>query len=142
MEVSIINNCCYSILIKLIRPLFTQHFQTNLFILLKSLRHMLVFCFQNCSDLWWEKKIEIRGWRPKLCKMFEITRTIQSNSERSEQSLKRKYFLTCSWRFLSSNTLEQLKSKLEKEPIAKYWKSAGKVIKGISHYLGKIYHVR
>ena len=54
----------------------------------------LVFCYQNCSDLLWEKKIlvieekfEIRGWRPRICKIFEITRTIYSNSERSEQFL-------------------------------------------------------
>ena len=41
----------------------------------------LVFCYQNCSYLLWEKIIlvktfEIRGWRPRICKIFEITRTI------------------------------------------------------------------
>ena len=30
---------------------------------------------------------EIQGWRPRICKIFEITRTIYSNSERSEQFL-------------------------------------------------------
>ena len=51
----------------------------------------MVFCYQNCSDLLWEKIVlviektfEIRGWRPRICKIFEITRTIYSNSERSE----------------------------------------------------------
>ena len=39
---------------------------------------------------------------------FEITRTIYSNSKRSEQFLKQNVFLTCSWSFLRSNTLEQL----------------------------------
>ena len=29
----------------------------------------------------------IWGWRPRICKIFEITRTIYSNSERSEQFL-------------------------------------------------------
>ena len=54
----------------------------------------IVFCYQNCSDLLWEKialviekNFEIRGWRPRICKNFEITRTIYSNRERSEQFL-------------------------------------------------------
>ena len=34
---------------------------------------------KNCS--------EIRGWKPRICKIFEITRTIYSTSERSEQFL-------------------------------------------------------
>ena len=64
--------------------------------------------------------------REKLLKfeaeMFEITRTIYSNSERSEQFLVKDFllrrnndnrsgqnaFLTCSWRFLISNKSEQL----------------------------------
>ena len=47
-----------------------------------------VFCFQNssvrikCYSDW-----ETWGWRPSICKIFEITRTIYSNSERSEQCL-------------------------------------------------------
>ena len=36
-------------------------------------------------------------------------------------------FLTCSWRFLRSNELEQLEFKLEKN--MRIWKSAGKVRK-------------
>ena len=54
----------------------------------------IVFCCQICSDLLWEKIVlwlrktfEIRGWRPRICKIFEIIRTIYSNSERSEQIL-------------------------------------------------------
>ena len=34
-----------------------------------------------------EKNFEIRCWRPRIFKDFEITRTIYSNSERSEQFL-------------------------------------------------------
>ena len=52
----------------------------------------MVFCYQNYSDLlwvklfyWWRKTFEIRGWRLRICKIFGITRTIYSNSERSEQ---------------------------------------------------------
>ena len=35
-----------------------------------------------------EKPFEIWGWRPRICELFEITRTIYSNSESSEQFLK------------------------------------------------------
>jgi hypothetical protein len=34
---------------------------------------------------WLRKTFEIRGWRPRICKNFEITWTIYSNSERSKQ---------------------------------------------------------
>ena len=44
---------------------------------------------------------------------FEITRTIYSSSKRSEQFLVTECFLTCSWRFLIPNKLEQLELKLE-----------------------------
>ena len=47
----------------------------------------MVFCYQNCSDLLWEKIVlvidknfEIRGWMPRICKNFEIIRTIYSSS--------------------------------------------------------------
>ena len=41
---------------------------------------------KNCSK-WSRKNFEIWGWRARICKIFEITRTIYSNSERSEQFL-------------------------------------------------------
>ena len=60
----------------------------------KERNNKMVFCYQNCSDLQWEKIVlviektfEIRGWRSRICKKIEITRTIYSNSERSEQFL-------------------------------------------------------
>ena len=49
----------------------------------------------------------------RICQYFEITRTIHSKSERSEQFLVTDCFLTCSWRFLISNKLQQLEFKLE-----------------------------
>ena len=72
--------------------------ETNeLVVLLKRKKRrcvVLVFCYQNCSDLLWEKivlVIEKKIWNSRLkaenCKIFEITRTIYSNSERSEQFL-------------------------------------------------------
>ena len=50
----------------------------------------------------------------EFAKYFKITRIINSNSERSVQFMKNNAFLTCSWRFLRANTLEQLEFKLEK----------------------------
>ena len=46
--------------------------------------HLMVFCLENCPKL---LKGIIRGQRLRICKNFEITRTIYSNSERSEQLL-------------------------------------------------------
>ena len=59
----------------------------------------MVFCYQNCSS---------QRWRPRICQIFEITRTIYSNSERSEQNA----ILTCSWRFLISNRYSNWKKLL------------------------------
>ena len=54
--------------------------------------YIMVFCYQNCSDLLWEKIVLVidkkkkknRDWRPRIFKIFEVTRTIYSNSQRSE----------------------------------------------------------
>ena len=43
------------------------------------------FFYQNCSDLLWEKNVLVID--KNFCKTFEITRTIYSNSKRSEQFL-------------------------------------------------------
>ena len=64
----------------------------------KTIFILLVFCYQNCSELLGEKivlvsenflKIKHRGWRQRICKKFEITRTIcwNCNSERSKKIL-------------------------------------------------------
>ena len=55
---------------------------------------VLTYCEKK---LWSRKTFEIRRWRPRICK-------------------KQNAFITCSWRFLISNELEQLDFKLEK-----YW---------------------
>ena len=74
----------------------------------------IVLWEKNCSSDR-EKKFEFRGWRPRICNIFEITRTIYSNSERSEQFLVTECFFNL---FLEvSHKLEQLKFKLKK----KYW---------------------
>ena len=41
-------------------------------------------CYSDTRETW--------GWRPRICKNFEIIRTIYSNSERSEEFLKRMGF--------------------------------------------------
>ena len=47
---------------------------------------VLTYCEKKLFS-WSRKTFEIRGWWPRICKKFEITRTIYSNSERSEQFL-------------------------------------------------------
>ena len=47
---------------------------------------VLTYCEKKLF-LWSRKTFVIRGWRSRICKIFEITRKIYSNSERSEQSL-------------------------------------------------------
>ena len=89
----------YGISCKLTRKLVPRHTKWSqhiseiafeLFIILPS----MVFCYQNCSELLWETNVLVikkNFWnsrpRPRICKIFEITRTIYSNSERSEQFL-------------------------------------------------------
>ena len=91
----------------------------------------MVICYQDFSDLLWEKIVlvmEKNFWNSRICKIFEITRTIYSNSQRSEQFLKQNVFLTCYWMF---HELEQIKIKLEK--IIGIQKPTGKVRKRIDH---------
>ena len=81
-----------------------------------------VFCYQNCSDLLWEKNVlvtEKNFWNSKLnaenlkkfwhhqnnlFKTWKV-RTIHGN---------RMLFLFSSWRFFKSKNLEQLEFRLEK----------------------------
>ena len=74
---------------------------------------VLTYCDKKL--LWWF--FEIQGWRLRICKNFEIPRTICLNSDRSEQYLVTESFLTCSWRFLRYDKVEQLGFKLKKN----YW---------------------
>ena len=77
----------------------------------------MVFCFQNCSDQLWEKNVLLikkNFWNLRLKAKNLQNFLDHMSSERSEQFLKQNAFLTCSWRFLRSNILEQLDFKLEK----------------------------
>ena len=69
----------------------------------------MVFCVQNCSSLLWgnffsgdqEELLKFKAEGREFANVF--TRTIHSNNERSDQSLKQNVFLTYYRRFLISN---------------------------------------
>ena len=52
---------------------------------------VLTYCEKKLF-FWFRKSFEIWGWRPRICKIVEITWTIYSNSERSEQFLLTEFF--------------------------------------------------
>ena len=80
---------------------------------------------KNWSRYISRKTFEIQSLRPRMCKNFVITKTIYSNSERYIRTIfETEFFLTYSWKFLRSNTSEQLELKLEK--IIGVQKHAGK----------------
>ena len=51
---------------------------------------------------------------PRICKLFNITITIYSNSERAEQFLKQNAFSNLFLEVSQTNKIEQLEFKLEK----------------------------
>ena len=75
---------------------------------------VLTYCEKKLF-FWSRRTFEIQSWRSRICKNFEITGTIYSNSERSEQFLVTECFFNL---FLEvsqiSDKLEQLELKLEK----------------------------
>ena len=89
----------------LISALFTKE------LLCKAFQTEMVFCYQNCFDILLEKfvlVIEKTFWNFRL-----KVENLQNNLRSLEQSdIQTVLFLTCSWRFLRSNILEQLKMKL------------------------------
>ena len=75
-----------------------------------------VFCYQNCSDILWEKIVLVikkNFWNSRL--KAENLNFLLRSLEQLIQTVKGQNsfwhqiaFLTCSWRFLISNKLEQL----------------------------------
>ena len=61
-----------------------------------------------------EKLLEFEAEGREFAKILRSLNIFCSNSEKSEQFFVKECFLTCSWRFLRSNKLEQLEFKLEK----------------------------
>ena len=90
---------------------------------LKVAKMEMVFCYQNCSDLLWEKnvivieknilKFEAEGWEFAniLRSLEQFIETVKGQNNFWWQNA----FLTCSWRFLRYNKLEQLEFQLEKK---------------------------
>ena len=70
--------------------------------------------FLTMWEWYFNTKIVLTRCEKKYSSDFDITKSIYSNSERSEQFLVKTCFLSCSWRFLRSNRLEQSEFKLEK----------------------------
>ena len=81
------------------------------------------FCYQKLLQI-------VLVIEKSFCKIFETTRKIHSNSKKGQNNFwQQNAFLTCSWRFLICNKLEQLEFKLEKITVIQ--KHAGKVRKRI-----------
>ena len=48
----------------------------------------IVLTYSEKKMFWWSRKtFEIQGWRPRICKIFKITRKKYSHSKRSGQFL-------------------------------------------------------
>ena len=80
-------------------------------ILLLQKYFILVFCYQNCSDPLWEKNvlaIKKNFWNSRLKAENLQKQTVKGKNNFWWQNA----FLTCSWKFLISNKLEQV--ELEK----------------------------
>ena len=78
----------------------------------------MVFCYQNCFDLLWSHvRRNCSSDREKLLKFEAEGREFAKFLRSLEQfiwTVKQNAALTCSWRFLISNKLEQLKFKLKR----------------------------
>ena len=77
-------------------------------------RIVLTYC-EKKMFYWSRKFFEIWGWRPRIYKFFEFTRTVYLNSERSDKFLKTELIFNLFLEAFRSNTLEELLFKLEKK---------------------------
>jgi hypothetical protein len=77
----------------------------------------MVLCYQNCSDLLWEKKCSSDQDQGLEFANFlrSLEQFIQTVKGQNNVFLTEYLILTCSWRFLRSNRLEQLEFKLERK---------------------------
>ena len=84
--------------VNIVRKLFMSKLNQQYFVHFKLSFNRILYFTASADQtrkivlpkLFWptvREKFEIRGWRTRFCKIFEITRTIYSNSERSEQLL-------------------------------------------------------
>ena len=85
----------------LIADRFFSHFFLHSFLLLE----LMVVCYQNCSELLWEKNFLVIEKFAKILRSLEqFIQTVKGQKKFWWQNA----FLTCSWRFLISNKLEKI----------------------------------
>ena len=77
---------------------------------------VLTYCEKKLFE-WLRKTFEIRDWRPRIFKHFEITRTIYSNSEWSKQFLLTESFFNL---FLEVSHVSKIR-KVIIQVGKKYW---------------------
>ena len=95
----------------------------------------------NNSYQWYfvlEKKNVIQGWRPKICKNFEMTWTIYSNSERSEQFVVTEYFFTLFLEVFQIEWIRTIIIQIRK----KYWDLETGKVRKIYFYHILIYYIQ
>ena len=75
----------------------------------KAVSVELVFCYQNCFDLLLgKKKAEGREFAKLLRSLEQLIQTVKGRNNFWRQNA----FLTCSWRFLRSQKIEQIKKNI------------------------------
>ena len=76
----------------------------------------MVICYQNCSDLLWEKKcsseqedlVKFKAGGQEFAKILRSIEQFIQTVKGQNNFWKQNVFLTYSWRFLIANELEQL----------------------------------
>ena len=74
----------------------------------------MVFCYQNCSSDR-EKLLKFEAEGQEFGNFLRSLKQFIQTVKGQNNFCKHNTFLTCSWRFLRSNKLEQLEFKLEKK---------------------------
>ena len=100
------------------------------------------FCYENCSDLLreknvWEKFLNIEAEGREFSKVLRSLEQFIQTVKGENNFWSQNAFLTCSWRFLWCQKLEQLLFKIKK--FIGILKSAGKVRKRFYRWKIKIY---
>ena len=80
-------------------------------VLIKYIEEM-VFCFKKSMD--WEKLLNIRGWRLRMCKCLRSLEQFYSHSEsRGHNNFETEYFFNSYWNIETNNwDVETCRNKL------------------------------
>ena len=73
----------------------------------------MVICYQNCSSDW-EKRLKLEAEGREFANFLRSLEQFIQTVKGQKIFWKKNAFLTCSWRFLRYNKLEQSELKLEK----------------------------